>query len=110
MDHFKCKIKLSEITYGPKDEEIDRLVAIVHAKELMDRGYRRVSVAFCHIARIDREDWLTVLARDRHCSIADFYNVDGSGVGDNHRDYYCRCYSKDSLTVHPSIVRLIPSY
>ena len=112
MDQFKYKYKInvSDITYGPTDEELDKLVATVFAKELIDRGYRRVSNAYCRVARIDREDWLTVLARDRHCSVADFYKVDGTGIGNNHRDYFCRCYSKDILTVHPSILRLIPSY
>ena len=107
---FNCKIRLSDITYGPASAEVDKLVAITFAKELVDQGYRRTSNAFCTISRIDRSDWLKVMAKDRFCSIADFYNVDGSGIGDQHRDHYCRCYSKDKLVVHPAIVRLIPSY
>jgi len=107
---FKCKISFDDITYGPVTDEVDKLVAITFAKELTDQGYRRTSNAFCTVRRIDREDWVTVLAKERHCSIADFYDVDGSGISDRHRDHYCRCFSKDEHVVHPSIVRLIPSY
>ena len=102
---FKCKISLSDITYGPKTADLDPLVALTYAKELRDNGYRKTSNAYCHVSRIDRKDWLRVMARERHCSIADFYNVDGSGIGDNHEDYYCRVHSKDTLTVHPEIIR-----
>ena len=111
IGQYKYKISVDDITYGPTDEdELDPLLAIVFAKELMDKGYRRVSNAYCHIARIDRDDWLTVLAKERCCSIADFYSVDGSGVSDSHRDHYCRVHSKDTLTVHPSILRKIPAF
>ena len=106
----KIKITLDKITYGPSTPEVDKLVAFMHADELMREGYRRTSHAYCHVARIDREDWLTVLAKERHLTVADFYYVDGSGIPDHHRDYYVRVHSKDVLTVHPEIVRLIPSY
>lgn len=105
-----CKISLSDITYGPADPEVNKLVALAYSKELLNQGYRRISNAYCRIARIDRDDWLTVLANERRCSIADFYNVDGSGIGDQHRDHYCRCFSKDILVVHPSIIKLMSSY
>lgn len=105
---FKVKIKLSDITYGPT--EPDEFVATVVAKELYDKGYRRISNAYCQVARIDREDWLDVLARQRNCSRADFYNVDGSGIGNQHRDSYVRCFSKDIHIVAPAILRKIPTY
>lgn len=105
---FSCKITENDVTYGPWNPE--KLVAIVFAKTLADQGYRRISNAYCRVARIDREDWLDVLAEQRRCSRADFYNVDGSGIGNQHRDHYIRCFSKDVLTVAPEILRLVPSY
>ena len=106
----RCKITLDKITYGPKTEEVDKLVALAWAQDLISQGYRRTSNAYCIVSRIDREDWLTVMAKERHLTIADFHNLDGSGVPDHHRDHYVRVHSKDNHTVHPAILRLIPSY
>ena len=108
MKHFKCKITRDQITYGPK--EPDDVSAFVTAGHLMSLGYRKVSNAYCHVARIDRDDWLDVLAEQRHCSRADFYNVDGSGVGDQHRDHYIRVFSEDVLTVAPEVLYKMKSY
>lgn len=108
---WKYKISQSDITVGPQAKtEIDELTSVVWAKELMDQGYRKVSNAYCRVARIDREDWLDVLAKHLRCSRADFYNVDGSGIGDRWRDHYVRVYSKDKQTVHPLILRKISAY
>lgn len=103
MHNMKVKISEDDITYGPT--EPDEFLATVYAKELFDLGYRKTSNAYCSVSRIDRDDWLVVLAKERHCSVADFYNVDGSGVGDQHRDHYVRSYSKDVHTVHPAIIK-----
>ena len=105
---WKTKISIDDITYGPKDP--DDVAAFVTAGELMAKGYRKTSNAYCMVSRIDREDWLDVLAKERRCSRADFYNVDGSGVGDQHRDHYIRVFSEDTLTVHPMVLRKMRSY
>lgn len=105
----KVKISLDQITWGPKETPSDYVTWLLSG-ELLNKGYRRISNAYCTVARIDREDWLDVLAKERRCSRADFYNVDGSGVSDQHRDYYVRCFSKDKLTIHPKICRSIKSY
>lgn len=99
------KIKISEdnITYGSKNP--DELLAITTAKELMDQGYRKTSNAYCLVSRIDRDDWVEVLAHQRFCSVADFYNIDGSGIGNQHRDFYVRVHSKDKHTVHPMVLK-----
>lgn len=110
MWNHKAKINLSAITYGPATEEVDELTAMTFAYELMKKGYRRTSNAYCIVTRIDRDDWVEVLAKQRRCSVADFYNIDGSGIGDQHRDHYVRCHSEDQLTVHPTILRKIPSW
>jgi len=105
---FKCKIREEDITYGTWDP--DELEAWVIAGKLMKEGYRKTSNAYCRVSRIDREDWLDVLAKERHCSRADFYNVDGFGIGDQHRDYYVRVHSKDTLTVSPKVLKLMKGY
>lgn len=105
---FKCKITSHDITYGFWDP--DELTAFTIAGELMSKGYRKISNAYCLVSRIDRDDWLTVLARERRCSVADFYNVDGSGVGDQHRDHYVRCFSKDTHTVSPKVLKFMKGY
>ena len=99
------KILLSEITYGTRSPEPDPLLVLLTATELNNMGYRGVSNAYSMVARIDRDDWLDVLATERRCSRADFYNVDGSGIGDRHIDYYVRVHSKDHHTVHPDVYR-----
>jgi hypothetical protein len=105
---FKTKITEEDVTYGPTDP--DELVAEVFALELAKKGYIGVSNAYCQIGRIDRIDWLDVMARARHCSRADFYNVDGSGIGEQHREHYVRCHTKDLLTVHPQIYQRMKKY
>ena len=107
---FKIKISLNKINYGPNRPELDDLEVMIWAYDLQKKGYRKVSNAYCEVARIDRDDWLDVLASKMNCSRADFYNVNGSGVMDQWRDQYVRCYSKDKLTVHPQIVRKVHSY
>lgn len=79
-------------------------------EELINLGYRRVSNAYCLVAKIDREDWLEILAGRMRCSVAHFYNRDGSGISNDWKDHYIRVYSKDTHCVGPSRIRLIPGY
>jgi hypothetical protein len=106
--NFKCNITERDITMG--SWEPDEFEVAMLPLELTRQGYRRISNSYCMIARIDRDDWLDVLAAERRCSRADFYNIDGSGVGDQHKDYYIRSHSKDILTVSPELIRKIPAY
>ena len=104
MQNFKYKIDLeTDITYGPTDP--DEVAAFATAGELMAKGYRKTSNAYCRVARIDREDWMQTLAKRMNCCVADFYNIDGSGPSNNWKDFYIRTHSKDTLTVHPSVLR-----
>lgn len=105
---FKVKITRDQITYG--DQNPDPKEAWRIATELMEKGYRRTSNAYCHVSRIDRDDWVEVLARERRCSVAHFYNVDGSGISDSHRDHYVRCFSKDTHTVAPEVIRFVKGW
>lgn len=104
----KCKITEQDITFGPW--EPDELEMFTLPKHLNDLGYRRVSNAYCKIARIDRPDWLKVMAGHMSCAVADFYDVNGSGVGNRWKDQYVRMYSKDTQTVSPVIFSKIESY
>lgn len=105
---YKCKITEKDITYGPW--EPDELELFTIPRGLTLDGYRRVSNAYCIVARIDREDWLDVLADTMFCSRADFYCKHGGGIQDSWRDHYIRTYSKDKLTVSPDIYRKMKSY
>lgn len=104
----KIKITRDQITYG--DRNPDEFMAKVIASELINKGYRRTSNAHCQVSRIDREDWIEALAKQMRCCVADFYNKDGSGVGNHWRDHYVRVYSKDNLTVAPEVIKHVPSY
>lgn len=81
------------------------------AEDLIALGYRRTSNAFGLVSRIDREDWLEVLAEKMGRSPADFIVRSGPDIGKPSpmwADQYRRCYSKDTLTVDQVTIRLIP--
>lgn len=94
---MKCKITLDRVNTSEPPEV------------LVAQGYRCVSRAYCMVARIDRPDWLEVMAKRVGCAVADFYRKDGGGVSAMWADTYRREHSKDVLTVHPDIVRMIPT-
>jgi hypothetical protein len=110
MQLAKTKISTRDITYGPNTHSVDPMVAWIVAAELKAQGYQCVSNAYCCVGRIDRDDWLDVLALQRRCSRADFYNVDGSGIGPQHREHYIRVFTGDTHTVHPDIYRALKKY
>lgn len=70
-------------------------------------GYRRTSNRFCMLSRIDRADWLQVLAQQMGRAIADFYTPDGN-LSVQWADYYRRSMTKDTITVSEEISRLVP--
>ena len=107
---FNIKISLDQITYGPKTEHVDPLVAITYARQLEKDGYRKTSHAYCRVNRIDRDDWLDLLALRLNCCRADFYKLDGSGIDNSWRDHYVRCFSEDGHTVHPAILKFVTGY
>jgi len=84
---------------------------ILSAAELTRLGYRRVSNAYQHVSRIDREDWILKLAAHLDRAPADLFIVHEhrEGPGVHYRvgkrvsggwcDYYRRCLSKDTLTI-----------
>lgn len=101
---------------------MDEVLATSTAKALTEVGYRRVSNKYCMLARIDRPDWLDVLAA--HCgrARADFYIMEqpdssklgtapyamSDEVGSSWKDFYRRVLSKDVITVSPEVSKLVP--
>lgn len=81
----------------------EELEAFLAAGALTRLGYRRISNKYKIVSRIDRDDWLDVLATKLHCCRADFYMMDGSGIGDNWKEHFCRVYSQDKLTVSAAV-------
>lgn len=102
------KISIDDITYGPKDP--DEFTAWFTASELNKQGYRKSSNAYCTVTRIDRDDWIHVLATQMRCAPADFYKLDGSGIDDRWRAYYNAQFSQDTLTVHPDVYKKMMRY
>jgi hypothetical protein len=79
------------------------------AASLVAKGYRRVSWKHRIIARVDRADFVEVMARDQNRAPADFMQPGSRDCAPNWCDHYRRCYSKDTLTVNPAVLSLIPS-
>lgn len=88
----------------------EELTAFLKAGELTQKGYRKISNKYKLVARIDRDDWMDILARQLNCCRADFYKLDGSGVADSWKDHYIRVYSEDRLTVGPEIYKLMKNF
>ena len=72
-------------------------------QELISQGYRRTSRAFGIVSRIDRKDWVEVLARRFMCNVADMDLTTGSD-----QDFYRRVCSKDKLQLDPKLALKIP--
>ena len=82
------------------------------AEELVARGYRRVSNAYGLVTRIDRADWMEVLARKLGKSIAQFYELSETEppkISGHWAAHYRSGFSKDTHTVNPETLRLIPT-
>ena len=99
--NWKVKASRADITLGPK--EPNELEAPVWAHKLEKDGYLRTSNAYCLVGRIDRLDWIDVLAVHMHCCNADFYMKDGSGPSEQWKHHYIRAFTEDKHTVAPEI-------
>jgi hypothetical protein len=81
----------------------------IKAQILTAQGYRRTSNTHGMVSRIDRPDWVDVLAKAQHCSPADFYGPGEATPAANWCDHYRRGYSKDTLIVGTVLAKLIPT-
>lgn len=97
------KISKDQITYGPTHAVLDEVEIFLHAGTLNREGWVGTSNAYCRIKRIDRDDWVQVLAKNLRCAPADFYVPGDNKPADNWKEHYLRCYSKEQHTVHPQI-------
>lgn len=104
---FKCKITMQDVTFGPNTKRVSSTVAKFVANSLLSSGYRRTSNAYSMVSRIDRPDWLEVVANDLGCAVADLYDRNGLA---SWQDYYIRVHSKDNHTIHPDVFRYIWAY
>ena len=79
------------------------------AAQLIAAGYRRTSNKYRMVSRIDRPDWLVVLAKELRRSPAEFYAPGEPDPAETWCDYYRRCLSRDTLErVDPDVFKLIP--
>lgn len=77
---------------------------------LKARGYRRVSNKHGMLARVDRPDWVEVLARHLKRSPAELYVPGEPEPAAHWADYYRRVLSGDRVDVEPpALARLVPS-
>lgn len=76
--------------------------AMQQAADLAARGYRRISNRYCIVARIDRADWLEVLA-ERYRALCEAITPAARC------DLYRRALSADRLEVDAQVARLVPS-
>ena len=72
----------------------------------MAQGYRKISNKHRIVARIDREDWVHVLAKSMRRAVADFYEPNGQ-VSSHWADHYRRCHSSDKLTLGDAFFKLM---
>lgn len=75
------------------------------AEDLMAKGYRRTSNKFCHLSRVDREDWKEHMAQNH----APWDIQEGrdwvKAVGPGANDFYRRVISNDTITVPREVSR-----
>lgn len=79
------------------------------AYELKALGYCRVSTASSTVARIDRPDWVEVMARALNRAPADFYIPGTDSVAANWCDYYRRTLSTDKLSPSREVFQTLPA-
>lgn len=80
------------------------------AAELIAKGYRRTSNKYRMVSRIDRADWLTVLAVHCRRAPADFYEIGAENPSGNWCGFYRRVLSKDTIEgLDPEVFKEIPS-
>lgn len=80
------------------------------AERLTALGYRRTSNKHRMVSRIDRPDWLEVLARSMRRSVAEFCDLDTGEVSPSWCDHYRRVYSEDTMIVEdPEVFKLVPT-
>jgi hypothetical protein len=78
----------------------------IEANAYMEKGYRRISNKYCHISRVDREDWKELVAK-RFCSWDIKKGLELVERRKPCSGFYRSVLSEDILTVAPEIMALI---
>lgn len=78
------------------------------ATNFINMGYRVISRRHRIIARIDRPDWIYIMAKDLLRAPADFYVPGETAPDSNWCDHYRRCYSKHKAKVSEDVLQFIP--
>lgn len=77
------------------------------AKELMDKGYRKVSVKHCVLSRIDKTNWREIMAEE----YAPWSKEEGEHwvriMGKAAADHYRRVYSNDKISITLEVARWV---
>lgn len=86
-------------------------MAAQHMQQLAARGYRRVSNRYGTLARVDRSDWLEVLAKNLGRSVAELYDPQTKQPAAHWCDFYRRSHlCNDRIDVEPpALAQLVPS-
>lgn len=80
------------------------------AEALIARGYCRTSNRYRIVSRIDRPDWVAVLAEALNRAPADFYSPREKAPDGRWCDHYRRVHSKDKiLELPPDVFALMPT-
>lgn len=82
---------------------------MLSTEELIARGYRRISNKHGMLARIDRSDWIEVLAKHLKRSPAELYAPGEPNPEPCWYDYYRRVLSRDKVTVPKWAAKNIPN-
>ena len=78
-------------------------------KRLTAMGYRRTSNKCGMLSRIDRPDWIQVLAVHLRRAPADFYVPGEDKPTGSWCDFYRRVLSKDTIEIDPNLARQVPT-
>lgn len=83
---------------------MEEVEAFIRAGKLYQDGYICISNRFHIVGRIDREDWLELMAKDRFMTLEEFVKLQF-----DFKEYYIRVLSKDTFTVDPQVYKLLKS-
>jgi len=82
----------------------------MNIEQLAAKGYRRISAKHGTVARIDRPDWVDVLAEKLRRSPAEFYLPGETRPAEHWAEHYLRCFSKDVWSMSPDEARELRRY
>ena len=73
-------------------------------QQLLRQGYRRTSCKYGIVARVDREDWMTLMSHVLRGPLSEIM-----GNQQMWEDHYRRCFSRDKLELGAALGAKFPS-